>query len=140
MARVNASLKDVSTKFEVAPAGDYEFKVVEIQKPTDDDYIIISAIDEQGSPEYGKKVYDRFSFKKKDGGENRYGKAQLKRYFEAIVGEERANADDLDTDELLNGRFRGQISVEEWESKTKKDAQGNPAKGKSNSFETILPL
>lgn len=148
--KVQGSLADVSTKYIPIPDGDYEMIVKEItyskdgsevkDDPNFDLVTIKSVVDEVGHPEYGKPVYDRINFKKKDGGENRWAKTQCKKYFEAIQGEERANSDDIDYDELINGRFRGFIKIEEYDDKNKPDGKGGYLKGQSNRLVDILAL
>ena len=113
MGKVNASLADVSTEFVQIASGDYEMKVTEVDESkweTDKILMIKSVVDQPGNEEYGKPIFDRIHGKKKDGTENEMGYRTIKRYFIAICGEDRANADYLDFDELKNGRFRGIIS------------------------------
>lgn len=138
--KVNANLADVSTTYEPIAAGDYEFKLAEITRDENGNWAFKSVVDEQGNAEFGKPVYDRFNFTKKDGGENKFALAQFKRYAIATLGEERANADDLDTDEMLNGRFRGSVDIEEYPSKKHTNADGSPKIMKNNKFSAILPL
>lgn len=149
MPKIKGSLADVSTDYQLIEPDTYEFKVDEIEveetKPSKDYpegqllYIVISKVDQPGEEAHGRKVYDRIYWYKKakdgePGGENEYSKIQLKRYFEAILGEERANEDDLDTDELKGGRFMAEVTIESWENK-------NTGKsGQSNRLKNISPV
>lgn len=121
MGKVNASLADVQTEFVAVAKGDYEMKVFEIDESGnqgDNPVVIIkSKVDEPSSDEFGKPVWDRIYLRTKKGEPNRYSLAQIKKYFQAICGDERANADDLEYEELLNGRFRGVIDNESYEDK-----------------------
>ena len=140
--KVNASLADVKTTYEPIPAGtDAEFKLAEISRDEETGaWNFKSVLDEPGHEHYGKPVYDYMGFTTREGKDNKFARAQFKRYFEAIVGEERANAEDLDTDEILNGRFRGVVDIEEYDSKKHKNPDGTPKKAQSNKFSAILPL
>lgn len=139
MPKVKGSLADVSTEYQLIEPDTYELRVdkieVEEEKPSAEKksgqltYLIISKVDQPGHEHHNKPVRDYIFWYKKDGDENEYSKIQLKRYFEAILGEEEANRDDLDTDELLNGRFQAEVVIETYEDKkTKEEKQSNKLK------------
>ena len=135
--KVDANLADVSTQYQPIPDGDYEFELAEIKRDEKGTWNFKSVCKEPGE-QFGKPVFDNFNYVKNDGGENKYAKAQMKRYFEAINPDE-ANDPNADTDSLLNGRFRGVIEIQEYDSK-KEMVDGKPKKMKSNKFTNILPL
>lgn len=128
MAKVKASMADVSTEFTQVGPGVYIFEVQEVKEVEADKklgrlrYDVKSEVIEveDGEPEnLGRTFQDRIHFHKKDGEPNEFGIAQLKRYFEVTVGEERANADDADTDELIGHQFRAQITHRGYEQEDK---------------------
>lgn len=149
MAKIRGTLADVSTEFQLVEPDTYEFKVdsidVEEQDPSKDlpegqiIYIIKNKIDEPGNEYHGRTIYDRIYWYKraKDGQPsevNEYSKIQLKRYFEAVLGAEEANRDDLDTDELIGGRFMADVTIDNWENKQ------TGRSGQSNALRNIVEL
>lgn len=148
MPKVNASLADVSTKMEPMEPGIFRFKIEEIQDKTSgrgtenerEAYQIISCNNEMGTDSYGKKVFHYISLTTKDGKPNGAGKADLKRYFEAVFGEEAVAEEgfDYDTDNLLNGEFGAEVVIESWE-KGEKESPSYKS-GKSNRFKRIFPI
>lgn len=143
MPKVQATLADVSTDFTPAEPGTYALLIEEIEDKTEqgrEAYNIILTIDEPGTDEHGKKIWDYISLSKKDKSPNQAGKAQLKRYFEAVFGDETV-ADpsfDYDTDELLKQRVMGEVVIESWE----KGEKGSPSykTGKSNKIKMITSV
>jgi hypothetical protein len=143
MPKVKGSLADVSTVYELIEPEVYEFRVDKIETEERDPtkeypegqfaYIITNRVDEPGSDHHNKPVKDYIYWFKKGGEVNEYSKINLKRYFEAVVGEERANEEDLDTDELVGGRFQAEVYIESF---TRSDGTD----GKSNKLKNILPL
>ncbi len=134
--KVDANLADVSTQYEPIPAGDYPFELKEIKRDEKGTWTLKSVCQEAGE-QFGKPVYDTFNYTKKDGGENRYAKSQMKRYFEAL-DPDNANNPDADTDSLLNGRFTGVVIVDEYT--VTKEGPDKGKKRKTNKFDNILPL
>lgn len=134
--KVNANLADVSTKYVPIADGDYEMKVVEVSADDSGVITVKSVVDEPGE-EYGKPVWDRINFVKNDGTPNKWAMTQTKKYFEAIAGEERANSDDLDWDEIKNGRFRGVVETDTYTPKSGKNAGKETQK---SVLSDILPL
>lgn len=142
MARIRGTLADVSTEYQLVDPDTYEMKVsaVEIEeRPADGSneheqltYIITSRIDEPGE-HYNKPVRDYLWWFKKDGDPNEYTMATMKRYFIAVAGEDRANEEDLDTDELIGGRFLAEVYIDTY---TRKDG----SEGSSNKIKNIVPL
>jgi hypothetical protein len=149
MAKLQASLADVSTEFVPAPPGVY---IMEITDVTDKEtegritYTVKSKIVEiiTGDPEaLNKPITDFISIHKADGSINQYGLIQLKRYFEAVLGKDNVEArgDDLDTDELKSQRFKAQVEIESyWKKDTPDDQKTEENKQHKNVFKAILPV
>lgn len=131
MPRIKGTLADVNVK-DVPPApATYIFKIedcelVEDQQTGAQRVDIRQTIQDAGD-ENGKAVFTTLFLQKKDGADNKFGKRDLKRYAVAIVGEERANASDFDTDELLNQMFVAEVFHETYASKKRKNPDGSPA-------------
>lgn len=143
MPKIKGSLADVSTEYQLIEPDTYEMKVdkVEVEEtpPSSERpsgqlaYVVHSRVDDPGSESNNKPVRDYIFWYKKDGQENEYSKIQLKRYFEAVLGEEEANRDDLDTDELIGGRFQAEVYIDSY---TRSDG----TEGQSNKLKNISPL
>ena len=146
MPKIGASLADVSTEYVLIEPDVYEFKLDKIEvtdkdqlsedpeKKKQTEYLFISKVDMPGNDHHGKPVRDYVYLYKKDGTYNEYSLAQIKRYGIAIVGEERVNDDDFDTDELLHGRFLAEVYIDNWKNEKKK------TEGQSNKLKNISPL
>jgi hypothetical protein len=145
MARIQASLSDVSTEFVPADPGVYVFEIEEVEESEKEGkitYKVKNRIKENvsGSDDSLEKVVTDFiSIHKKDGSINQYGLITLKRYFEAVLGKENVEArgDDLDTDELKGQRFKGQIEIDSYYSNGVEQTEEN--KRYKNVFKAILP-
>ena len=120
MPKIKASMKDVSTDFSPIEPGVYKLEVQSVEEHEDEQTgrihyeiqsKIVAAEDGGNEDDVGRNFRDRIHIHKKDGELNQMGLAQLKRYFEVTVGEDRANADDADTDELVNQQFLGQLTI-----------------------------
>lgn len=141
MPKVKAGIADVKTEYQQIDPGVYEFKVekIEIRKdPSDPDYLITSRVDQPGTDHHNKPVKEYIAMNKKDGTPNEYGMAELKRYFEAVLGEDEtqalAESEELDTDMLIGGRFQAEVFHEPFDRKNKDgslmlDSEGNPIQG-----------
>lgn len=153
MPKVKAGIADVSTEYVQIEPAVYEFKIDKIETrkdPNDPDYLITSKVDEPGTDHHNKPVREYIAMNKKDGTPNEYGMAELKRYFEAVLGEEEtqelAENDELDTDMLLNGRFQAEVYLESFDRKDKEtgkpilDPEGNPVQGTNARLKGISPL
>lgn len=146
--RINASMKDVSTDFNPIEPGIQRCEIVEVKEVTNDgpplrtEYHVkckVLEIIENGKEEdVGRTFTDRIYIHKKDGELNELGIAQLKRYFEVTVGDERANAEDADTDELIGGQFRVQTKFESYE--VKDNLTGQTEKRKKTAIGRLAPL
>jgi hypothetical protein len=146
MPRVKASMADVSTDYNPCEPGVAVFQIEEVKENTGDDgrtmyevrQKIINYQDGGKDEDVGRTVTSRVHIHKKDGTLNDIGLAQLKRYFEVTVGEDRANAEDADTDELLNQQFLGQLVIRSYKSK---DAlTGEEQDRQTNEIQRLAPL
>ena len=144
MPKIKGTLADVSTEYVMIEPAVYEMRIEKVEveeQPASSSgkehdqlfYEIVSRVDEPGTDHYNKPVRDRIYWYKRDGTVNEYSKVALKRYFEAVLGEEEANRDDLDTDELINGRFLGQVTIRSY---TRNDG----GEGKSNEIKNVSPI
>lgn len=101
-----ADLTNVSTQNQPVADGTYPAKIVDtefdVTNPAKPQVVITSEIDDPESPDHGRKVWDRLYLKKNNGEDNPIAYRQLKRYFEAALGEEAGNQSDPDTDDLKN--------------------------------------
>lgn len=140
MPRIKASLADVSTEFTPVEPGAYEAEITDVAETTNEGrthYDVTLTVKDPGDF-FGRKIRDRIYIHKKDGDLNEYGLVQLKRYFEATVGEDRANADDADTDELLHQHAMIQVGIDGYEVENK--LTGKTEKRQVNRVEAIAPV
>lgn len=128
MAKINASMADVSTSFEPFDPGVYVFKIREVKDKTEagrTTYQVgleVSAAVDGNENAVGRKMTHFISMHKTNGEINQYGLADLKRLFEACAPDE-ANSDDADTDSLIDGEFMAQVTIDVYQ---KRDAEGEP--------------
>ena len=131
MAKIKASMADVSTEYTLPDPGLYIFRVKEVQEETKQakaersganiertTYRIESRIvrDIDGNEEHvNKPVWDYVNIHTKEGELNTISLANLKRYFEAIAPEY-ADSEDADTDMLVNGEFLASLYHDEYEA------------------------
>lgn len=120
MAKVNASLADVSTKYELAPPDNYRLKVDEIKEKVEggrQNFNLKIVINDSGEQQ-GKVIYHNIAMHQKDGQENKAGATDLKRFAEAILGIEQDDPDydwdAFDTDDLLKGEFMADVYIDSW--------------------------
>lgn len=146
MAKVQASLKDVQTKFVNAPPDRYVLKVKKVEEektkadpPNQDkerqnfsvEVTIVRSVD--GNEEQkGKPVFHNISMHTKKGEPNGAGQADIKRFYIACLGideeDQTYDWDALDTDMLVNQDFECDVYIEPWEK--------NGRKGASNRLQT----
>ena len=131
MAKIKASMADVSTEYVLPDPGAYIFRVKEVTEETKKakaeksganiertTYVVKSAIvrDLDGNEEHANKpVWDYINITTKEGGLNEISLSNLKRYFEAIAPES-ADSEDADTDELVGGEFVAMLYHDEYET------------------------
>lgn len=145
MAKVQASLADVSTKFELIPPDTYRLKLEEIKEKNEggrQNFNLKVVVNDSGDHQ-GKPIYHNIAMHKKDGTSNDAGAADIKRFAEAILGIDPEDTtydwDSFDTDELLKGEFMADVIIENW---VKDEGKPTEKKGQSNKIKstTVSPL
>ena len=123
MARINASLADVSTKNEPIPPDAYRLKITEIKEKTEggrQNFNMKLQINDGGDYQ-GRVIFHNIAMHKTDGTPNSIGAADIKRFFEAVLGvdpeDDSYNWDDVDTDMLLNQEVIADVYIDNWEKK-----------------------
>ena len=117
MARINATLADVSMTIQAMPEEEYEIKIDKItsgKSKNNSDMLTIESVVTDGDYK-GRRLYDYITFTQKNGEPNEAGLRRLKRLIAGTLGEDRANDPDFDTDELLNVMLKAYIIQEESE-------------------------
>ena len=145
MARIVASMADVSTDYNPCDPGVARLQIESVEEVTNagrTHYVIKSTIVEytEGGKEedVGRSITSRVHVHKKDGTLNAIGLSQLKRYFEVTVGEERANSPEADTDELVGQQFVGQIGIRSYS--VNNTLTGESEERQSNELERLASL
>jgi hypothetical protein len=142
MAKVNASLADVSTKQQLAPPETYRLRVDEIKEKTENgrqNFNVKVSINEGEFK--GLPIYHNIAMHQKNGEPNKAGQSDLKRFFEAILGIDPEDTtydwDSIDTDELIKGEFQADVYIDNWVKDeglpTEKKGQNNKIKSTSIS-------
>lgn len=138
MARVNASLADVSTKSDPIPPDAYRLKIAEIKEKTEGgrQNFNLKLVVNDGGEYNGRQIYHNIAMHTKEGEPNRIGAADLKRFFEAVLGIDPDDTsydwDSIDTDEILNQEVMADVYIDAWE---KKDNEGKVLdKGQNNKI------
>jgi len=123
MPRIVASMADVSTDYNPCEPGVARLQIENVEAKTDNGRTtyfiknkIVEYIEGGKAEDVNRTVTVRISAHKKDGTLNEMGLAELKRYFEVTVGDERANDPDADTDELHGQQFLGQIAIRSYQT------------------------
>lgn len=124
-----ADLSQVSTKYEALPAGTYRTRISAEYKQDPKPVVLIRHKVLEGGDMEGREFSDYIYLNKNNGERNEIALKQLKRYFEAVLGEEQANQTEPDTD-LLKDR---EVIVElTQESYTKPQSPEQQASGEKN--------
>jgi hypothetical protein len=138
MAKVNANLADVSTKFELAPPDTYRLKVDAIKEKTEggrQNFNFEISINEGEFK--GRKLFHNISMHQKDGEPNKAGMTDYKRFAEAILGIPQDDTsfdwDSLDSDDLIKGEFQADVVIENW---VKDEGKPTEKKGQSNKIKS----
>jgi hypothetical protein len=123
MPRVRADMSSVSTEYNPIEPGAYLVTIEEVKEIVDENTsrivyeVVMRTVDvvaDGSEKDINRKLSDRIHFHKKDGTLNEFGIAQLKRYFETALGEERANDEDADTDWLIGQNLIAQIGLDSY--------------------------
>jgi hypothetical protein len=137
----DADLTSVSTTSEPLPEAEYEATITEVEYRTDNPakpvVIVKSRID--GGDQNGRVVWDWMHMKQNDGKPNEVAKRQLKRYFEAVLGEEAANVSRPNTDDLINARVGLFLELEEYTPKAS-EKNPNPKPQSRNNVKRIFAI
>jgi|SRR3982751_1482175 len=105
MSVLNAKLADISTKVEPVAVGAHRAQIKEViqgksKKSSVPMVTITYKINDEDDPYNKRELSDYFTLETKEGEPNEAGLRGLKRVIVAALGEDRANAEDFDTDEL----------------------------------------
>lgn len=155
LSRLGVSLSSVSTTFTPVTPETYRFQIVDVtdhvgkaedgHTPTMQYRIknkVVSLASGEETEEKGRTITDFINLHNKDGSVNQYGMINLKRYFEVILGEDvvAERGDDLDTDELKNGFFDADVTIEYYDSKKEFEEDGKtPKKVPQNRLKAMAP-
>ncbi len=103
MPRLGASLADISMKVVPITDGAHRASIVEAKMGKSKNNIpMVTLSYEISEGDFkGRKLSDYFTLQTNNGDANEAGLRGLKRIIAATLGEDRANADDFDTDELV---------------------------------------
>lgn len=106
MAVLNAKLADISTKVEPVDDGAHRAQIKSVEQGKSKKsqvpmVTIVYKINDENDPHNKRELSDYFTLQQKDGEPNEAGLRGLKRVIVAALGEERADAEDFDTDELI---------------------------------------
>lgn len=156
MAKIGASLANVSTDFQDIMPGVYRWQITDVTEHPGKaeqgggatlQYRVKSKIlglAEGGDTDEKNRVFVDFIDlnNRKDGSSNQYGLVQLKRYFEAVLGADvvAERGDDLDTDELKGQYFDGELAIRTYESKKETNPDGTPVMKSQNVLKSIVPV
>lgn len=155
ISKLGASLASVSTTFTPVQPETYRFQIADVTEhpgkaedgKTDTlQYRIknkvVSLASGEATDEKGRTITDFINIHNKDGSLNQYGLINLKRYFEVVLGEDvvAERGDDLDTNELKNGFFDADVSIEYYDSKKEFEADGSPRKIPQNRLKAMAPI
>lgn len=143
MPRVTgADLTNVSTKNEPLPADVYTCVIREANIEGDSNspqVVVVSEVDMPGTDFHKRRIWDRIYLNKKDGTPNEFSMKQLKRYFEAVVGEEAANQAEPDTDDLINGKVQLKLAIRGYKPKVNGVVDESAEEKFVNEVKQILP-
>lgn len=132
MPKVSANFADVKSGFSLLPDGDYRCRV---ESTTFDEsgsnpfHTFVLVVDDPSQTQYnGQKLWHRVYMNKKDGSTNPVALGQIKQYGEAILGEEDAQGDSLDTDDFVDGLVIATVKIRDYETSTGATGQSNDIK------------
>lgn len=139
-----ADLSTVSTKYEPLPAGAYKTRLKAAYE-TDDDGVsrprvvvrhkVLESFDGEN---VGREFTDFMYLNQNDGKPNEISLKQLKRYFEAVLGEEAANTTAPETELLDDQEVSVELSIESYPSKKEKNEDNTPKIMYNNRVKRIV--
>ncbi len=129
MPKVAASMADVDTSYNPIAPGVYTAEIVSVEEKVVSEspkriayhveYEIVEAQDAENEEERGRKLTNQVHIHKKSGELNEFGLAELKRHFEATLGEDGFDPANADTDEIIGHRLLIEVASTESEHKNK---------------------
>ncbi len=124
MPKIEGGLADISTERKVHDEALYPgtIKRVEYGKAKSGAmmFTVTSEVQYPDEP-IGTDIDDYFVTVDKEGKKNEPGLRNLKKMVEALLGEERANDPDFDTDELVNVSFQAYVKIDSFEDRLSKE-------------------
>lgn len=106
MPKINADFSKIATDFENLPEDSYRVLIEEIEEgETNENKLpqLKFKLKVMEGPMEGKTITDFVVLKQNDGKVNNIGLGRIRAYAQAILGEEAAAGDSIDTDELRGG-------------------------------------
>lgn len=140
-----ADLTNVSTEFELYPAGEYVATVKESEFANDNKQLRIKSVFVEPVEYAGKVFTDFINLVQNDGKQNQYGLASVKQYLEAVFGKNspEAEASPPDTDVLNGHNVKLVLAINEYTPKPDKATEfnpdGSPKKKSNNQVKRVLP-
>lgn len=130
MPKLPQSLADVSTVVVPLAEGVYAASIDEVEVGQSKSKLpMVTVIYEISDGEFkGRKLYDYMVLETKKHEPNEAGLRQLKRLIVAALGEERADAEDFDTDELVGASVTLVVKQESYEDEGGDDQISNRIK------------
>ena len=142
MPMLEKDFSQVTIGFEPLPDGDYLATIDSIKEDKTKESQLDEVIFEltiTGNEEYnGRKLFDYCVLKTKKGEDNNAGWGRVKEYAIAALGEERANAKNLNTDEMIGSTVTLVVKQESYPKKDKVTNQLTGEKGISNRIKKVL--
>jgi hypothetical protein len=123
MPKIQADFSSVKSGFSTLPTDDYRCKIeaVEFDATARNPFHTITLVVDD--PEHvdfnNQKLWDRIYMNKKDGSVNPMSLGKIKQYAEAILGEDEANGDNIDTDDFVDSYVIATVEVEPWTNEEK---------------------
>ena len=106
MPKLGASMPDIKTTFDPLPEGQYPATIKSIEhKPAKSGkpmIVLTFELTAEAGDNKGRQLFENITLVTDTGERNEAGLRSLKRITENLLGEERANDPDFDTDELLS--------------------------------------
>lgn len=135
MPKLPGSLADTSTTIVPMDAGTYELEIDEVEVGKSKSKLdMVTVVYKVAEGDFkGRQIRDYFVLETKQHEANEAGLRGFKRLVVAALGEERANAEDFDTDELQGMRVTAVIKQDSYEDEDTKEEIIN------NKIKKILP-
>lgn len=123
MPKIEGGLQDISTERRVAPEGIYAGQIKSITLAPNKNGKPMFTIETQITEgEYSGMILSKYlTLQTKEGKKNEGALRELKILVTDVLGEERANNEDFDTDELLDQVVGLYVAVESYEDKVMKE-------------------